>query len=296
MPKCLNDNTKSYTGKEPSPKGLGYCSTAEEVGKIMKGKNDSFWIVKQIGKDDKKTNRWFDLKFNGFDDLSKDCYTQCLLPVTEKVKGKSKEKETGFEEKFGGEFPFFVKGESWPLCNDVPMVFIGQFKDPSKKGDTLILYRIFLASLNTSVMEKSEYHIDTIELNEENLKNQLLIKQPNVEHKIKSYDQLNYPLLKITTWRYHPELKALPYILKKYKITEKSFSANVLADMYYESIHCPKNGVKVGGTPMYTQYHKNWENETNFIQLSGGSETPYEWGDSGIAHISEDGTLTWDCA
>ena len=25
MPKCKNDNSKSYKGTEPSPKGLGYC-------------------------------------------------------------------------------------------------------------------------------------------------------------------------------------------------------------------------------------------------------------------------------
>lgn len=39
MPKCINDTSKNYTGKELSPKGLGYCSSSEEVGKIMVGKD-----------------------------------------------------------------------------------------------------------------------------------------------------------------------------------------------------------------------------------------------------------------
>ena len=33
MPKCINDKKKSYKGDEPSPKGLGYCASAENVGK-----------------------------------------------------------------------------------------------------------------------------------------------------------------------------------------------------------------------------------------------------------------------
>ena len=48
MPKCLNDSKKTYKGDEPSPKGLGYSATVEEVGKIMEGKDDNLWIVKLI--------------------------------------------------------------------------------------------------------------------------------------------------------------------------------------------------------------------------------------------------------
>ena len=47
MPKCINDSTKSYTGKEPSPKGLGRCASAEEVGTVMVGKDGANWIVSQ---------------------------------------------------------------------------------------------------------------------------------------------------------------------------------------------------------------------------------------------------------
>ena len=55
MPKCKNDETRSYTGNEPSPKGRGYCAHAEEVGKRRKGKDGKFWVVRET----KKVKRWF---------------------------------------------------------------------------------------------------------------------------------------------------------------------------------------------------------------------------------------------
>jgi hypothetical protein len=60
MPKCINDTTKYYTGNEKSPMGLGYCSSGEEIGQKMKGKDNNLWIVKE-GEGGKK--RW--IKFNG---------------------------------------------------------------------------------------------------------------------------------------------------------------------------------------------------------------------------------------
>jgi hypothetical protein len=47
MPKCINDVNKSYTGDEPSPKGLGYCAHAEKIGTIKKGKDGNMWIIKK---------------------------------------------------------------------------------------------------------------------------------------------------------------------------------------------------------------------------------------------------------
>ena len=37
MPKCINDPKRSYTGKEPSPKGFGLCAHAEKEGTRKKG-------------------------------------------------------------------------------------------------------------------------------------------------------------------------------------------------------------------------------------------------------------------
>ena len=59
MPKCINDPKKRYKGDEPSPKGLGYSASAEEVGKIMIGLDNNNWIVvtnKNMVKRWKKTN------------------------------------------------------------------------------------------------------------------------------------------------------------------------------------------------------------------------------------------------
>ena len=44
MPFCKNNPKRTYTGKEPSPKGLGYCASGEKEGKLMKGKDGNLWI------------------------------------------------------------------------------------------------------------------------------------------------------------------------------------------------------------------------------------------------------------
>ena len=44
---CKNDIKRTYKGIEPSPKGLGYCSYKEDIGKVMKGKDGNNWIVIQ---------------------------------------------------------------------------------------------------------------------------------------------------------------------------------------------------------------------------------------------------------
>lgn len=45
MPRCKNDSLRSYKGTEPSPKGLGYCAHACEIGTVMKGNDGSDWKV-----------------------------------------------------------------------------------------------------------------------------------------------------------------------------------------------------------------------------------------------------------
>lgn len=47
MLKCKNNPKKKYSGNEPSPKGLGYCASAEELGKKRKGRDGNFWVVKK---------------------------------------------------------------------------------------------------------------------------------------------------------------------------------------------------------------------------------------------------------
>ena len=51
---CVNGcdkNTKGYfTGKEPSPKGLGYCARCTPMGITMKGKDGNLWENKKYSK------------------------------------------------------------------------------------------------------------------------------------------------------------------------------------------------------------------------------------------------------
>ena len=52
--KCKNDPTKYYKGDEPSPKGRGFCASAEEVGVTKKGFDGDKWVVKEV----KNGKRW----------------------------------------------------------------------------------------------------------------------------------------------------------------------------------------------------------------------------------------------
>ncbi len=54
MPACIKNKTKSYKGKEPSPKGLGFCAHCEKVGTIKKGNDGNKWIVVKA----KNAKRW----------------------------------------------------------------------------------------------------------------------------------------------------------------------------------------------------------------------------------------------
>lgn len=45
---CKNNPSYSYSGKETSPLGIGYCADAESLGKEMIGKDGNTWVVKSI--------------------------------------------------------------------------------------------------------------------------------------------------------------------------------------------------------------------------------------------------------
>ena len=57
---CKNIKTKKYTGKENSPLGRGYHAMGEKIGKMMRGKNNSMYIVIKT----KNGKRWQKLKNN----------------------------------------------------------------------------------------------------------------------------------------------------------------------------------------------------------------------------------------
>jgi len=331
MPKCLNDESKYYKGDEPSPKGLGYSASSEEEGTTMTGKDGSNWIVSQTktckkwvkveAKSEEKTSKVSTdvstevntevstkvkpktkpkskKKVIDFNDLTDDCFIDSYVPDVSK---KEIINETGLEEKFGGAKPFFIEGESWPLINNKqPMKLVCQFKDPRKKDN--ILYRIF-SNIDESYdydendnendcFDDEEFKVLPIELNEENLKKQIILESPIFKKPYKGYI--------IKKWSILSEFKSLYYILDKYGHTKKDKYGSIeipdkYHDNYYESRYAPSTSIKIGGTPFYCQSMCKKDQKEVFLQLSESEFLPYGWGDAGVAHVDEQGYLYWDC-
>jgi hypothetical protein len=284
MPKCINDSTKSYKGDEPSPKGLGYSASAEEEGKIMKGLDGFYWCVKQTS----SSKRWVKYKFEDFSNLPNDFYHDAYIPEVKEIENTE---ETGLENKFGGSKPFFLEGETWPMYKSVPMIFFCQFRDPRKEDN--ILYRVFFP-FDCDQLDKYDFtypeegHISKIELNEENLKKQIVLEKPDCD----LVELTNLKPYIIQSWKTEKELKHYDLILRELKIP-KNIEKNLnLWDKYFDHKCTPSSGVKIGGTPMYCQGSTS---EINFFQLTECKWMPYGWGDCGIAHIYENCSLQWDC-
>jgi len=279
MPKCINDTTKSFKGDEPSPKGIGYSASSEEVGTVMEGKDGNNWSVIQT----KTCKRWVKINIRkkdiDFNNLDEDYYVYSYKPS---VSNEIINDETGLEEKFGGNKPFFIEGESWPIINNQPMKLVCQFKNPQKKDNILI--RIFSDIDEDYQNDDPVFKIIKIELNEENLKKQIFLSPPSFLKEYKGYE--------IKRWTVLKELKSLPYIMNKfgYTKTPSKYHTN-----YYDSEYFPSEKIKFGGTPVYCQYNGNKEDHTNFLQLTETKYFPYGWGDAGIAHLDENGNLDWDC-
>jgi hypothetical protein len=273
MPKCSNDETKSYTGNEPTPKGLGFSASVEELGKIMVGLDGSDWIVTQT----KTCKKWVKVKNEttskkrstkpktkkdslDFDNMEEDCYTYTYLPDVDENELID---ETGLEEKFGGSKPFFIEGETWPLFNeDSNMYFLCQFKDPRKEDN--ILFRVFSTieedeeDTKEDLQEKDYaiFKILPIELSEENLKKQIFLNPPLFKNEYKSYQ--------IKRWNPLKELRHVSYIINKYslKFEEKYFNE------YFTSKYLPSKETKLGGTHILMGTLGNILGEDNFLQLN----------------------------
>jgi len=213
MPKCLNNNNKSYKGTEKSPLGLGYCSASEKIDTIKIGKDGKEWIIKQT----KSCKRWTKIKSSNTRSL---VFTEDSSDEEkendQKYDQKNKEEdetlpeinnftfdsnninfdelpsilysqvyipitselkiETGIEEKFGGKMPFFVEDETWPEINNISMTFLCQFLDPSSNNN--LLYRIFVSRENNTI------DFSNIILSEENKKKQVILKRKNEKKNI----------------------------------------------------------------------------------------------------------------
>jgi hypothetical protein len=282
MPKCINDETKKYRGDEPSPKGFGYSASVLEVGTKQKGQDENTWIVgktslgnrwikdKQIKfkRDGQKYLYLFESDTNeslwqefDFSNLPEDCYKFAYTPVCEEIT-----KETGLEEKFGGNLPFLIEGQELPEN----LFLLCQFKDPRNKDN--IMYQVF-------INDDYDYEIKKINMTKDNIKKQKIIE---CESKFKPY--------KITSWTKTKELISFDKLEKKFSFGKLS---DKLCDMYYSHENCPSTEIKVGGTPMSTQCSDF--NNMDLLQLAQCTILEFEWGDTGIAHVSTDLILEWDC-
>jgi hypothetical protein len=291
MPKCINDETKTYKGDEPSPKGLGYSASKLDDGFKQIGKDGNIWIVQKTS----KYNRWIKDTSNDsietiklytmkkikdqlmymdevdgkktwvefdFDNLPEDCYTQAYIPVCEEIKGK----ETGLEEKFGGNVSYHLIDDEYPK----DMILLCQFKDPRTTDN--IMYQVFINQ------DSMDYIIKKIDLDDTRKK--IIVKNKS---ELKPY--------KIKSWNKTTELTSFTKL--KNKFTFSSQIENILWDKYYDHSLLPSSYVKVGGTPMTTQ--NGDYDDMDLIQLSFDKFLNFEWGDAGIAHVSTTLNLEWDC-
>lgn len=104
MPVCKNNPERSYTGTEPSPKGLGFCASGEVDGTKMRGKDGNMWIktndrwVKHISKrelKDKMFNQlvdwWKKLASGGIIFIYKNGTNELILSNKKTIKAQNKE-------------------------------------------------------------------------------------------------------------------------------------------------------------------------------------------------------------
>jgi len=307
MRRCINDSKKTYTGDEPSPKGFGYSAGNLNAGHKQLGKDGNMWIIVRTSNcnkwvKDKTSNleesnevdltpsiseeesskfqvtkikkekekllmcvvsdykiSWVDFDF---DKLSDDFYTYAYFPICEKIIGP----ETGLEEKFGGSIPYFQNEEDF-----TELFFLCQFRDPRSEDDSM--YQVFMNG------DCVDYEIRKIEVNEK------IQCKLNIESKLPPY--------KITGWTKKKELIPFQEIKCKLNIPFTNKLHNVVKDIYNSHHLFPSTRIKVGGTPMSCQavdYKK-----MDLIQLTEETFLNFEWGNNGIAHVSTDLRLKWDC-
>lgn len=224
-----------------------------------------------------------------FDNLDEQFYRNVYYPKFKKID----KEETGFENKVGGIVPFFIEGEEWPICeyNGTPLTFFGQFTDIRENNQ--FLYRIFVP-----IDDPEEYMFNSvitkIELNEENLSKKIIVKKPDAEDDDNTEEITSYIAYEITSWKKTKELIQYNDILKHFSI----YDDEIIFEKYENSIYAPSWGIKIGGTSVFCQYTSDLSKFDNFFQISFCEELPFEWGDSGVAHIYQKDNSLWlefDC-
>lgn len=238
-----------------------------------------------------------------FSNLPSEFYNFAFFPKTLLKQEEDAYVETGLENKFGGNVPFFIEGEEWAISdNGSPMTFVGQFIDPRKTEENILL-RIFISFEDDNLGECKIDHVDIS-------KKQVFIDPPS--------DLKINPLYLIKSFSKHMELISLHEIMEKMKIPKirlesiitstKSYfglknSYASFEDAYENHILTPSFLIKVGGTPIYCQHASSIKDSNHTLQIVESDQIPFGWGDSGIAHIfaNDDPNQTdpfylyWDC-
>ena len=247
---------------------------------------------------------------NNTNGMEKFFYHSVFMP---RVAKKPLEVETGLEEKFGGEKPFFIEGETWPVYEfegeKKPFEFICQYYDPKIK-DKNIFVRLFLplsdneASCDFPML--AYYH--RIELDEETKKKQIIIPRPNLSNGEKYVNKSFTPLkpYQIEKLVQFTEIKKFDYIMSEFKFPSYKMDNELYSNMddeYWNNRYCPSNSIKIGGTRTHTQFIPGDEPE-NILQITEECFLPINLGDDGIGHIDENKKsqnqydsyyMSWDC-
>jgi hypothetical protein len=122
MPSCKNGHG-SYSGKEPSPKGRGYCAKHEKVGTRKLGRDKKMWIVRSVKKTQtsKSHKRWFKVK-----------KPAKKLPVAKKKSVKSKRAQVSSLK--GGDDVSFTVGNYLDMMSKQTKRKLGQVKVARSDG------------------------------------------------------------------------------------------------------------------------------------------------------------------
>ena len=129
------------------------------------------------------------------------------------------------------------------------IIKVFQFKNP--REDNNFLYRVFLP-IDYKIDDESidHYFIDKIELNEENIKNQIFIKNLNIneeEYKM-SYHDKYYRLFIINNWSLKKELKSENYIIDYFNRRDIG-NGYFIITMYDTSLFTPYASIKISENP-----------------------------------------------
>ncbi len=229
---------------------------------------------------------------------SNDCYyDKVFVPIAE----KRIYDETGRESKFGGNLPFFIEGDKWPMYKSkngtmLPFDFVCQYSDPLKrKNPTLI--QVFLPLSDSNAMSCNgnvPVFFRKIDFSKENMKKQIHITRPITSD---SFKPLKSFLIE-SFERTEPEIKEFEYIMKKFKFPSLEDNAKLWTELYFEYNRVSSNKlIKIGGTRFHCQKIDLIEEE-NILQLTNTSYFQYFFGDNGFGHINYvspgNYVFTWD--